>query len=143
MYGNYGRCVVKAAAMRSSICGWARAQDGQQYRDYIAKLSKNLKQNIVDFWDPPCIDRENGGYRIDFDAEGKPAGTNDKMIVTQARMVWLFSRLARKGYDPGKETGGGRMRRSLVDTGSRSAKTGAILGRREQLYGAGATGHQC
>jgi cellobiose epimerase len=43
---------------------------------------------------------KNGGYLINFDQAGKPSGQTNKMIVTQARMVWLFSRLAREGYQP-------------------------------------------
>lgn len=67
--------------------------------EYAAKVKRNLDTNIVPFWTKRSIDRENGGYAINFDAEGKPNGKTEKMIVTQARMVWLFSRLAREGHD--------------------------------------------
>jgi len=68
---------------------------------YIPKLAKMLKENIVPFWYNKSLDRENGGYIINFGPKGKLKGEPTKMIVTQARTVWLFSRLARAGY--GKE----------------------------------------
>jgi mannobiose 2-epimerase len=68
-------------------------------KDYLPRLEKNLKQNIVPFWMSKSLDKKNGGYLINFDQQGKPLEKPDmKMIVTQARQVWLFSRLARAGY---------------------------------------------
>jgi mannobiose 2-epimerase len=65
---------------------------------YQPKLESNLLQNITGFWYPQSLDRANGGYLLNHDLTGKlkPGGT--KMIVTQARMVWLYSRLHRAGY---------------------------------------------
>jgi mannobiose 2-epimerase len=65
-------------------------------------LQKILTENIVPFWHDKSLDRTNGGYTISFDAEGKLREPVTKMIVTQARQVWLFSRLARAGYEPRK-----------------------------------------
>ena len=50
------------------------------------------------FWYPRVIDRAHGGYRVAFAADGTPTADGSKMIVTQARMLWLFARLARAGY---------------------------------------------
>jgi mannobiose 2-epimerase len=65
---------------------------------YIPKLEKMLTENIASFWLSKAPDLENGGYTINFGPKGerKPGGT--KMIVTQARTLWLFSRLVRAGY---------------------------------------------
>ena len=65
---------------------------------YIPKLEKNLKQNIAAFWLSKSLDHTNGGYTINFGPKGEPKGPGTKMIVTQARTVWLFSRLVRAGY---------------------------------------------
>jgi len=65
---------------------------------YIPKLEKNLKENITAFWLSKSLDRTNGGYTINFGPKGEPKGPGTKMIVTQARTVWLFSRLVRAGY---------------------------------------------
>jgi mannobiose 2-epimerase len=61
-------------------------------------IRRNLEQAIVRFWYPRSIDRVRGGYVLAFDETGASTGTPDKMIVSQARMVWLFARLARSGY---------------------------------------------
>jgi mannobiose 2-epimerase len=66
---------------------------------YLPRLREVLTDNVVDFWYPRCIDDTHGGYITSYDADGKFAGNEEKMIVTQSRMVWLFSRLARAGYD--------------------------------------------
>jgi len=65
---------------------------------YIPKLEKNLRDNIVAFWLTKSLDRTNGGYTINFGPKGEPKGPGTKMIVTQARTVWLFSRVVRAGY---------------------------------------------
>ena len=65
---------------------------------YIPKLEKMLNQNIVSFWLSKAPDRENGGYIINFGPKGEDKQGGTKMIVTQARTLWLFSRLARAGY---------------------------------------------
>jgi mannobiose 2-epimerase len=67
---------------------------------YAERLERNLKENIVAFWYPRTLDRANGGYIINHDAKGAPNPQGPKMIVTQSRQVWLFSRLARDGYQP-------------------------------------------
>jgi mannobiose 2-epimerase len=71
-------------------------------KKYVPKFEKILKENIASFWYTKGIDRVNGGYIINFGPNSEPKGEGTKMIVTQARMVWLFSRLARAGYG-GKE----------------------------------------
>jgi mannose/cellobiose epimerase-like protein (N-acyl-D-glucosamine 2-epimerase family) len=69
---------------------------------YTPLLQKILTENIVPFWYDKSLDRTNGGYAISFDIDGKLREPVTKMIVTQARQVWLFSRLARAGYEPQK-----------------------------------------
>lgn len=64
---------------------------------YIPRLEKALYENANPFWYPRCLDREQGGYTINFNAQGLPNGRSSKMIVTQSRMVWYFSRMVRAG----------------------------------------------
>jgi mannose/cellobiose epimerase-like protein (N-acyl-D-glucosamine 2-epimerase family) len=61
-------------------------------------LEKILTENIIPFWYPAVIDKEYGGYLLNHDVDGKWIGPSDKYLVTQARMVWFFSRLARSKY---------------------------------------------
>lgn len=62
---------------------------------YVPKLRRNLEDHVVDFWYPRSIDDEHGGFILSYDDEGAFAGNEDKMIVTQARMTWVFARLTR------------------------------------------------
>jgi len=64
----------------------------------IPRLEKVLLENIASFWYTKSLDRVNGGYTINFGPEGESKGPGTKMIVTQARTMWLFARLARAGY---------------------------------------------
>ncbi len=77
------------------------AQDLGSGAGYAPRLEKILQKNIVPFWYPRSLDRVAGGYTVDFDSAGqlKPGGT--KMIVSQARMVWFFARMARAGLGGG------------------------------------------
>ncbi len=75
-----------------------QAKDVSSLKAYMPKLEKNLKENIVKFWMTRSLDRENGGYIINFGPKGETKGPGTKMIVTQARQVWLFAHLAREGY---------------------------------------------
>jgi mannobiose 2-epimerase len=82
---------------------------------YRPRLETNLMQNIVAFWLPKTIDRTNGGYTLNHDIEGRLKGPGTKMIVTQSRMVWLFSHLARTGH-------GGQECLDAADAGYRFLK---------------------
>ena len=66
-------------------------------KSYIPRLEKALYENSHPFWYPRCVDREQGGYMINLNAAGEPNGRSSKMIVTQSRMVWYFSRMLRAG----------------------------------------------
>ena len=69
------------------------ANDAQLADDYIPRLETMLMDNIASFWLDKAIDQTYGGYLIDFNAQGVPGSGASKMIVTQARTVWLFSQM--------------------------------------------------
>lgn len=72
-------------------------------KSHIPILEKTLEENILQFWLPRCIDRENGGYIIRWGPKGEPMRPGPKALVTQARTVWLFARAARAGYGDKKQ----------------------------------------
>ena len=94
--------VVAFVLWGASLAQAAPGEMQQVSQKYTPMLQKILTENIVPFWYDKSLDRTNGGYTISFDIEGKLKEPVTKMIVTQARQVWLFSRLARAGYDPKK-----------------------------------------
>lgn len=67
---------------------------------HVPALQRNLDEAVIDFWYPASLDLERGGYAMASDEEGRLAPTGERMIVSQARMVWLFARLARESRDP-------------------------------------------
>ncbi len=59
------------------------------------RLERLLHENILAFWMPRCLDETHDGYVIGFGPGGEPIDPLTKGIVTQARMLWFFSRLTR------------------------------------------------
>jgi mannobiose 2-epimerase len=91
-------CAAAGASLLATVPPAAITQDGTSTpRAHIPRLEKILKENIAPFWFSKSLDRTNGGYKINFGPRGEPKGPDTRMIVTQARMVWLFSRMARAG----------------------------------------------
>ena len=87
--------LVGCLCFSSSPCS---ADDAQLADDYVPRLETMLMKNIASFWLDKAIDQTYGGYLIDFNAQGVPGSGSTKMIVTQARTVWLFSQLVRSGF---------------------------------------------
>jgi mannobiose 2-epimerase len=107
---RFPKIVCLAAAL--ACCGLRLgAQDiAEVARNFRPRLETNLVRNIIPFWYPNTVDAKNGGYILNHDINGRLKGPGTKMIVTQARQVWLFSRLAREGY-------GGQEYLDAADTG--------------------------
>jgi mannobiose 2-epimerase len=101
--GLSGLCIVLAFGLAAAASeGKTSGADKSISETYLPRAEKILAGNIVRFWDEKGIDREHGGYIISFDAQGRRVEPVTKMIVTQGRMLWLYSRLARAGYERDK-----------------------------------------
>jgi len=88
--------------IRLLLCSvlWATpglAQESEVLAERVRTLRNILFENILPFWYPQSIDGKDGGYRLNHDVQGRYLGKSDKYLVTQARMVWFFSRLYRSG----------------------------------------------
>lgn len=91
--------VLAGALILAAFLSIGAAQDRVQLADaYIPRLEKMLQENIVPFWLAKSVDHEHGGYTVSFDHEGQLRPGGAKMIVSQARTLWLFARLIRAGY---------------------------------------------
>ena len=99
-FRQFQLCMLLAFAVSLSVCSKLGAAPGRKAlaKTYIPKFEKILDENIASFWYSKSLDRQNGGYTINFGPDGELKGAGTKMIVSQARTVWLFSRLARAGY---------------------------------------------
>jgi mannobiose 2-epimerase len=65
---------------------------------HLPGLERALRENVLEFWLPRCLDRAHGGYVVNFDRQGRPTGRTSKGILPQCRLIWLFARAFRKGY---------------------------------------------
>jgi cellobiose epimerase len=86
------------AAFTSTDARMAPDDTRASLKQHLPDLRQNLDEAVVAFWYPRSIDRTHGGYLLAFDRDGRRTADASKMIVTQARMVWLSARLARAGY---------------------------------------------
>ena len=65
----------------------------------LPALTRNLDEAVLPFWFPRSVDPVHGGYHLaQLGLEGpfarRPFAQRQKTLVTQARMLWLFARLA-------------------------------------------------
>lgn len=65
---------------------------------------QELLTKVLPYWYDRCVDWERGGYLLADDAARPTPPATEKMIVTQARMVWGFAHAYRKGFrDPQRD----------------------------------------
>lgn len=101
---NFARlclCSVLAVTAILSRVTQAPAAEEKKHpgKEYIPRLEKILNRNIVPFWRGKSLDFEHDGYILNIGAKGEVKPGGPKMIVTQARTVWLFAKLAGEGFD--------------------------------------------
>ncbi len=70
----------------------------QRLAQLVPAIEKNLRQSVIAFWFPRSVDREHGGYTVFYGPRGEPLPGGTKAIVTQARTLWLASRLIRSEF---------------------------------------------
>jgi mannobiose 2-epimerase len=91
-----GTAAFAAALIAISTLGSARQEPAApRLAALLPSLERNLRENIVPFWFPRSVDQEHGGYTIHYGPKGEPLTGGTKAIVTQARTLWLASRLIR------------------------------------------------
>ncbi|SDM17716.1 mannobiose 2-epimerase [Catalinimonas alkaloidigena] len=73
----------------------AYAQSTSLNRDALAdEMERSFKKELLSAWYPRTLDRQAGGFLSRFDYQWQPKGDQEKMIVTQARHVWLNAKIA-------------------------------------------------
>ena len=63
----------------------------------LKRVQMDLRSELLPFWAEKAVDREYGGFITHLDANGGRTGVSDKYLVTQARLVWVFSAAHRHG----------------------------------------------
>lgn len=83
-----------AGVMLATLASSHGSELGTQARQFRAQLT----EQILPYWYDTAIDWERGGYLLSDDAAKKAPPATEKQIVTQARMVWGFAHVYRKGF---------------------------------------------
>lgn len=76
----------------------AAVSPSERLQALVPRIEQNLRETIIRFWFPRAIDKEHGGYTVHAGPRGEPLSGGTKMIVTQARTLWLASRLLRSDH---------------------------------------------
>ena len=63
-------------------------------KPYLVEMFNEFKNNLLNKWYPLVIDEEFGGYYSNITYDWQLEDEQDKMIVTQARHIWLLSKAA-------------------------------------------------
>lgn len=74
------------------------APDTNELQQQAERCRRLLRESVIEFYLPGCLDKENGGY-YEVLRDGKFAGSGEKFLTLQARQIWFFSTLARAGID--------------------------------------------
>ncbi|HPA17158.1 MAG TPA: AGE family epimerase/isomerase [Verrucomicrobiae bacterium] len=93
--------VVAPAAERLDPMQYPAGNTG--YTLLAEQMEAHLRQGVLRFWFPRCVDREHGGFRPNFLDDGSPGTENDKTIVFQSRMTWVAAQVALRCPDLAEE----------------------------------------
>ena len=86
------------------VCLATASAADKDLADSAREFRAQLTSKILPYWYDTAIDWTNGGYVLADDAARKAPPATEKQIVTQARMLWTFSHVHRKGYrDPKRD----------------------------------------
>ncbi|MDP4254015.1 MAG: AGE family epimerase/isomerase [Bacteroidota bacterium] len=65
-------------------------------RRIAEEMEHSLRKELLDIWYPKAVDEKDGGFLSSFSYDFKPVGSQDKMIVTQARHVWVNAKASER-----------------------------------------------
>lgn len=80
--------------MRVSVTAQPAGLPGEVRAALAEEMTHALRAELLDAWYPRAVDTRYGGFLSRFDAAWQPEGSQEKMIVTQARHVWTTARAA-------------------------------------------------
>ncbi len=84
--------------------GGVRADSAPDLSALAAEFRQELAHKVLPYWYDRCVDWQRGGYLLSDDGGSNPPPATEKMLVTQARMVWGFAHATLKGFrDPQRD----------------------------------------
>ncbi|MBI4659622.1 MAG: AGE family epimerase/isomerase [Verrucomicrobia bacterium] len=91
-----GSATVPAAEPSTGASAMPPARE--QLLGQARRCREILRESLVDFYLPACVDKTNGGY-LESLRDGQFTLTGEKFLTLQARQLWFFSTLAIEGID--------------------------------------------
>lgn len=73
------------------------------YKRLADHMEGHLRQGVLGFWFPRCLDHKNGGFRPAFLNDGARGTENNKTTVFQSRMTWTAAQIALRRPDLAEE----------------------------------------
>lgn len=73
-------------------CGKPTSKERLALADVI---ENSIQTELLNVWYPRAVDSVHGGFLSTFTYDWKPTGSQDKMIVTQARHIWSNSKASK------------------------------------------------
>lgn len=70
-------------------------------KDYAVHFRNQLAEKALPYWYDTGVDTNQGGYVLADDGKGN-RNPKEKQLVTQARMLWTFAHVHRKGFSDGR-----------------------------------------
>ncbi len=91
--------IVLILAFMGCRCGYsqsrAKAIENEKERQQLAvAMEKSLTKDLLGIYYPRSMDTVYGGFLSTFTFDNKPAGNQEKMVVTQSRHTWTTSKAA-------------------------------------------------
>jgi mannobiose 2-epimerase len=87
-----------AVAKQGGRAGPARP-GRETYLKLAAEAEAMLRRDVLGVWFPRAVDRERGGFHSNFTRDWKPAPSDGKFSVFQARMTWVAAQVAMRRPD--------------------------------------------
>ncbi len=84
--------------MATSETGQLMKNDQSQIQSFKTECEYHLNNELLPFWFDRAKDDNFGGYITHFDKDGLDAGDDEKSMLGQARMIYVFSSAYRHGY---------------------------------------------
>lgn len=90
--------LLATAAGGLPFLGLPQAYGAEPLEEVAVAMKQDLVERVMPYWYDTTMDRTRGGYVLSDDAVRAVEPAKEKMIVTQARMVWGFAHAYRKGF---------------------------------------------
>jgi mannobiose 2-epimerase len=71
----------------------------QTYTQLATEMESTLRRDVLGVWFPRSIDKQHGGFYSNFTRDWKPATSEGKFSVFQARMVWVAAQVSMQRPD--------------------------------------------